>query len=90
MSKRSTRSTPREKESKILKTVFPPLPAGDVYKAFAVKTRFVKEEMVWHLTEILKSTKRKNVATEAYRNRWTVGVQGWFQGGFCGHVQGFQ
>ena len=72
-STRSTRSTPREKESKIRKTVFPPLPAGDVYEAFAVKTRLVKEKTVWHLTEILKSARKKMVVT--YRNRWNVGVE---------------
>ena len=76
MSKRSTRSTrststPRLKESKI---VFPQLPAGDVYESFAVKKILVKEEMAWHLTEMLKSARKKMVATEAYRNRWTVGV----------------
>ena len=64
MSKRSTRSTAREKESKIAKTRFPPLPASEAYKVLAVKTRLVKEEMVWYLTEILKSTRKKLVATE--------------------------
>ena len=46
----------------------------DPYAVFATVTILAKEECVWHLENILESCRRKMVATEAYRNRWTAFV----------------